>query len=663
METQIENQFAKSEVGLNETALGEAESDPGIFKEVQMTAVVVDKGERGEMTRSETIAHLATKTPICLSWDNVGYAVELREGCKKKKKKLQILHGVSGVVKPGEMLAIIGGSGAGKSTLLDILANRKSTGDITGAVMMNGKELKDLKNLLKRVTGYVTQEDIVKAELSVREVLQFTAELRLDPRTFSKEEKKARVERVMQQLGIEHRAEMKVGNETTRGLSGGEKKRLAIGIELVTDPSVLYLDEPTSGLDAYNSLAVMRLLNELCKMGKTVVTTIHQPRSTIFDMFDQLLVLNQGRSVYLGPAKNATSYFDRIGFTIPPQMNPADYVIDVLLDPDRASMTVKDVSSLDFAATYAQSPEYQKAAQGIQEAATEYTNLEAVEDIKPYATNGLKQFSELARRHVKGTFRNPLASVVAIVQSVTLAFIVGSIFYQLGYTQPDIQSRAGALFFILINGAFGISQSAGLFIEERLLVNRERASGMYGALPYFLSRSLIDIPVQLLSVSCFLVIMYWMANLNPAAERFFTMFGIVVSQAFCVGGLIALIGAVSPNITVGNILVPVVLVLFFLFAGFFVNASTIPDWWIWLYYISFFRYSYQAAVVNEFAGTTFFCPVNTTSGCVSSGDQVIVNFDAQGTVVWQWVVVLLSMGVIYRIITYLVVQFLHKEKR
>ena len=208
------------------------------------------------------------------------------------------------------------GSGAGKSTLLDILAMRKTSGEIGGNVLFNGVPGQDLKMLLRRVTGYVTQEDIMKETLTVRETLSFTAELRLDPKVFSREQRDARVQTVMEELGISHRSEMRIGDAEKRGLSGGEKKRVAIGVQLVTDPSVLYLDEPTSGLDAYNSLSVMRLMRKLAQKGKTIITTIHQPRSTIFELFDRLLVLNKGETVFMGKAEDVVDYFGKIGFVV-----------------------------------------------------------------------------------------------------------------------------------------------------------------------------------------------------------------------------------------------------------------------------------------------------------------------------------------------------------
>ena len=170
-----------------------------------------------------------------------------------------------------------------------------------------------------------------------------------------------------------------------------------------------------------------------------------------------------------------------------------------------------------------------------------------------------------------------------------------------------------------------MSQATAAFIEERLLANRERASGFYSAGPYYWSRTLVDLPLQILQTILFSTIMYWMAELNSAADRYFLYLAIIISTGIAAGGLYNLIGALSPNITVGNILVPVVTVLFFLFAGFFINDEQIPDWWIWVYWWSFFRYSFPAAMLVEFTGTTFTCAPGIPD-CITSGEAVLLQY-------------------------------------
>lgn len=376
------------------------------------------------------------------------------QGCGKPKKDLEILHGVSGVVRPGEMLAIIGGSGAGKSTLLDILANRKSTGTIEGEVLFNGTPAGEISQLLRRISTYVTQEDILFSTLSVRETLSFFAELRLNPKEFSREQRQDRVTRVLEQLRMTHRADARIGDENKRGLSGGEKKRVAIGCQLVADPSIIFLDEPTSGLDAYNSLMVMKLMRDLCSEGKTVVCTIHQPRSSIYEMFDQLLILDNGSTVYFGAANEATNYFESIGFPVPRNVNPADYFIDVLLSPPeaRAAMTALDLSNqmTDFSKAFNESAMKGRVLDRVNESKTAHNSLLSQSDLPPFATSYWKQFTELLRRAFLTTVRDPLAFAVALSTSVILAFIIGSIFYQLGYSQSAIQGRSGVIFFIMV---------------------------------------------------------------------------------------------------------------------------------------------------------------------------------------------------------------------
>lgn len=259
--------------------------------------------------------------PAALHFENVSYMLNGR----------QILYDVQGAVRPGELLAIMGASGAGKTTFLDILARKNKRGTAKGDFYVNGEKINDAD--YRSVIGFVDQEDTLLATLTVHETILESALLRL-PKDMSRNAKEKRVEDVEKQLGISHIRHQTIGSEegSGRGISGGEKRRVGIACELVTSPSILFLDEPTSGLDAYNAFNVVECLIDLVKTyNRTVVFTIHQPRSNIVALFDQLILLARGQVVYSGPFGSCQSYFDGIGYTCPPGFNIADYLVDLTM--------------------------------------------------------------------------------------------------------------------------------------------------------------------------------------------------------------------------------------------------------------------------------------------------------------------------------------------
>jgi len=262
-----------------------------------------------------------------LSCHHLNYTVEVSvpggKCCARMPK--EILHDVNGLFTPG-MNAILGPTGGGKTSMLDVLAGRKNPSGISGLLLVDGH--KAPKNF-KCMSGYVVQDDVVMGTLTVRENLMFSANLRLD-KTFHLEEKKTRVQDTIQELGLAKCADTKVGNEFIRGVSGGERKRTNIGMELIISPSVLFLDEPTTGLDASTSNAVMILLRRLTLRGRTIIFSIHQPRYSIFKLFDRLMLLANGRTVYHGPANEALTYFSLIGYECEAHNNPPDFFLDVI---------------------------------------------------------------------------------------------------------------------------------------------------------------------------------------------------------------------------------------------------------------------------------------------------------------------------------------------
>ena len=259
--------------------------------------------------------------PAALHFQDVSYSI----------KGKQILTGIQGAVRPGELMAIMGASGAGKTTFLDILARKNKKGMVQGSFYVNGEKVLD--DDFRSVIGFVDQEDAMLPTLTVHETILDSALLRL-PKDMSYAAKHQKVEDVERQLGIYHIRHQIIGSEEAngRGISGGEKRRVGIACELVTSPSILFLDEPTSGLDAYNAFNVVECLVDLVKQyQRTVVFTIHQPRSNIVALFDQLVLLASGRAVYSGPLSSCQTYFDNIGYPCPSGFNIADYLVDLTM--------------------------------------------------------------------------------------------------------------------------------------------------------------------------------------------------------------------------------------------------------------------------------------------------------------------------------------------
>ncbi|KAL7063537.1 hypothetical protein AAHC03_0991 [Spirometra sp. Aus1] len=239
---------------------------------------------------------------------------------------VDVLKCVTGILKPG-LNALIGPTGSGKTSLMDILAGRIDPTNVVGTVLVDGKEP---PHDFHRYAGYVCQDDFAISVLTVRENLNFSAALRL-PAWTTKRDREDRVESLLKKLGLTSVADSKVGDESTRGISGGERKRTNIGIELITEPCVIFLDEPTTGLDAHTAMVVMQVLKRLALEGRTIITSIHQPKSSIYKLFDSLTLLANGRIVYHGAAGDSpVSYFRRLGYKVSDHENPADFFIDLL---------------------------------------------------------------------------------------------------------------------------------------------------------------------------------------------------------------------------------------------------------------------------------------------------------------------------------------------
>ena len=680
------------------------------------------------------------RTPITMTWNSIQLTLSVSTGppWKRHTESKRVLSDVSGIVKPGQLLAIVGPSGAGKSSLLDVLSGRKNTGTVQGTVLVNG--LAPDRDF-KRRTGYVTQDDCLMGNLTVRETFRFHAALKM-PRGTTAEQREQRIQAVLDELALTRVADQYVGTQFRRGVSGGEKKRVSIGCELLTDPALLFLDEPTSGLDAFNSLSVLKTLRRLAERGRTVICTIHQPRSSIYELFDQLMVLSLGRTVYFGPAAQVTPYFDHLGYHCPQYSNPADFLIDTVVRNEKATFALQkaprlveqddntniyfppqvstapylvdqddddddDANSLlkhteaslhltpqsplpstpplVLADQFASSPIAASLMQEISEA-NSHAALGAFPPRSRFPTSWFHQLGWLIWRTVLNYYRNPMVTYIQLFQTIFFSLLIGLIYLQMSDTLTSLQDRLGAIFFMMTNQCFGNFGALASFFDERSIYQREQQAGVYYTSAYFLAKTVIEGPTVLLFPVVFGSISYWMIGLTPTADAFLIFLAALMTFSAVATSLFLLLGAISPNQVVAQILAPLFIVLMLLFGGFYVNNDNVPVYFEWLKYWSFFYWGYGILVWNELhdfnngKGFLGFCnctlsqscpccnditvPTNTsTCDYYVSGKEELRLLGLQNTEIWQNFAILLGMIVGYRILCYFALRYLHKEKR
>lgn len=608
-----------------------------------------------------------------ISYHNICYSITTKE--KGVKKEREIIKNLSGLVEPG-LNAILGPTGSGKTTLLDILAGRKDTSRLSGVVLVNG--VKQPANF-KCMTGYVVQEDVVMGTLTVRENLHFSASLRL-PSKLSKWERNDRVEAAISDLGLFHVAESKVGNDFIRGISGGERKRTNIGMELIMSPSVLFLDEPTTGLDASTAVSVVQLLQRLGRQGKTVIMSIHQPRYSIFKTFDTLSLLSNGEFVYQGPANQAMRYFEEIGFVCEPHNNPADFFMDVIIECEASQRDGLVVSSDATVITVNEHSPKPALSDVFKKSRFAQTVLESTEPILQqftasqgsvrfskgekitYATSFCSQLMTVSGRAVKNIVRNPQTSIMQLVVTVIFAVIVGAIYFQLKKDENGIQNRVGAFFFLVMNMIFGNLSAVELFIKERPIFIHECASGYYRISVYFLAKVLCDvIPLRLVPITVFSLIAYFMIGLDRDIDKFFIFTLTLLLASLCASSVAFFVSACVRTFAIANLLVGLPYVFMMVFGGVLINLKSVLSWLAWIKYISIFRYAIESLEINELHNMEFSCPRNSTN-CLRFGDQYLKLQGVKVDDLWYNELVLAVMTVIIMGFAYIALRLIKKEK-
>uniref|UniRef100_A0AAZ3RVM4 ABC transporter domain-containing protein n=1 Tax=Oncorhynchus tshawytscha TaxID=74940 RepID=A0AAZ3RVM4_ONCTS len=494
-------------------------------------------------------------------------------------------------------------------SLLDVIAGRKDPAGLKfGQVLIDGKMV---DSDLRLISAYVVQDDILMGTLSVRENLLFSVNLRLDPRHYSTTDKQQRVDSIIDDLGLQDCAHTKIGTEFLRGVSGGERKRCSIGMELITSPRLLFLDEPTTGLDSNTANHIINLLHRLSRSGKTIVFSIHQPRYSIFSRFDHLTLMHRGELVYAGAAGKALSYFTDLGYHCEPFNNPSDFFLDVTngetltsADPNLSSLDDKencDNSNL-LAVSYRQSTQYQRVVEELDHLTQGLEGGVGGQGQKAdYVTSFWYQMRIVGGRMVVNSLRNPQTSYAQLALNIFFALLVGLIYYQIPLTLPEaLQNRMGAFFFLIINMVFGNLSAVELFINERALFIHENSSGYYRTSVYFLSKIFADlIPNRIVPILIFSAIAYYMMGLKPAFTAFL-LFTLTLSLVSLAGVSLAfLVSASVSSFAMANVLIALPFVFMMVFGGFLVNLNSMLSWLSWLKWISIFRYGLEESVPGD----------------------------------------------------------------
>ncbi|CAF1221195.1 unnamed protein product [Didymodactylos carnosus] len=584
---------------------------------------------------------------------------------KEKFIQRTLLDRVSGQIHSGEIVALMGPSGSGKTTLLNTLAGRALTG-VSGDVYYNGIRY---KKSMKRKLAYVLQQDLFFESLTVREQLTYTALLRL-PNHLTRAQKKDQVEKVIEQLRIQ-----KCANTPIMLISGGEKKRCNIGTELLTNPSLIFLDEPTSGLDSTSAVALVETLRQLAQQGKTIITSIHQPSSQVFQSFDQLILLADGKTIYMGRPKNSLSYFATLGYHAPAQYNPADYVMD-LVNQDMAVREELKQAYVDVKLSkYVRSP----SMDGKQYLLEEPTDNDVERSTKnkdgaaalgltkesKWPINMFAQFLVLYSRANKLTGKNEF-TLLNIAQALSLAIVCGLCWLQMPFKESTIPDRASFVFFLMTFWPLQtLMKSLMSFPFERMIINKERASGSFRLSAYFLAKSASEGPLKLVLPTAFLLIAFWMANIHRSFAVFlaflvFQLLAILVAESI---GLF--IGATVADIRQGMVLATVSLLSLLLVGGFFVK--NLPHWLgVWAKWLSFFKYANDGCLRLGFSGGRRYECVDGTyiTGCRNqttfTGRDALTYLKVDLTIAENFLV-LAGMFIFFRILAYISLRFI-KDK-
>ncbi|KAK6275471.1 hypothetical protein POUND7_005180 [Theobroma cacao] len=535
-----------------------------------------------------------------------------------------ILRDVSFTANPSQILAIVGPSGAGKSTLLDILAAR--TSPTNGALLLNSTPINP--SSFRKLSAYVPQHDACLPLLTVAETFAFAARL-LVPKT---SEIDIIVTSLLSELRLTHLANTKLAH----GLSGGERRRVSIGLSLLHDPAVLLLDEPTSGLDSTSAFNVMQILKSIAaSRNRTVVLSIHQPSFKILSTIDRILMLSKGTVVHHGTLCSLQAFLLSNGFSVPPQLNALEYAMELLNQlHDSKPITPPSLPP---------SPESSKSP----------TN--EASDIR-YRSSRLHEICSLYNRFWKIIYRTRQLLLTNAFEALIVGLVLGTIYINIGYDKEGIEKRFGLFAFTLTFLLSSTTETLPIFINERPILLRETSSGVYRLSSYLIANTLVFLPYLLAIAIIYSTSVYFLVGLCASWQAFAYFVLVIWIIVLMANSFVLFLSSLAPNYIAGTSLVTILLGAFFLFSGYFISKDSLPKYWLFMYFFSMYKYALDALLINEYSclASRCFLWYNETKTCMLTGGDVLQKKGLHEGQRWINIYILVGFFVFYRVLCLLV---------
>jgi ATP-binding cassette subfamily G (WHITE) protein 2 (SNQ2) len=532
------------------------------------------------------------------------------------------------------MLLVLGRPGAGCTTLLKMLSNgRSGYAHVEGDIHFGSLDHQQARRYKGQIVMN-TEGELFFPTLTVGQTIDFATRMKVPfhlpegTATASTFQRRS-AEFLLKSMGISHTHDTKVGNEFVRGVSGGERKRVSIIECLSTRGSVFCWDNSTRGLDASTALEYTRAIRALTDiLGIATIVTLYQAGNGIYDLFDKVLVLDEGKQIFYGPIQNARPFMEDLGFVCGDAANVADFLTGVTVPTERH---IKDGYHDRFPRTadeirshYLKSPikaemqtEYIYPETDIAKANTQdfqeavrHDKHKSLSKNSALTTSFVSQVRACVIRQYQILWGDKATFIIKQGATLVQALIAGSLFYKSPPNTSGLFTKGGALFFsLLYNTLMAMSETTDSFTGRPVLA-KHKGFALYSSTAWNIAQIAADLPVLFFQISLFSVILYFMVGLTVSAAAFFTFWMVVFSTTMCMTALFRAIGAAFSNFDAAAKVSGFGVAAIFTYTGYFIPKTSMHPWFVWLYWIDPLAYAFQSVMDNEFHGQVIPCANN-----------------------------------------------------